>query len=115
MGRKRRCFRKEKNSSGSHQTKDQDVSSLFELALDVLNTHPFLFQRAESEGAEGTGSGTPGASAIATVAANLDTSSSDVPPSPASPGTEAGGQKESKKKKNRCLACKKKVGLTGES
>ena len=63
-------------------------------------------QRAESESAEGA------ACAGAAVAA----STLEDSPSPSSSSQDPDqGPKEGKKKKNRCLSCKKKVGLTGKA
>jgi hypothetical protein len=46
-----------------------------------------------------------------TIAAGYD----DTPIASPASGTDGDSQKDGKKKKNRCLSCKKKVGLTGES
>jgi hypothetical protein len=62
----------------------------------------FVFQRIESEAS---------GSDLAVAAAFAD---DDTPiASPSSSGQDSDGQKDGKKKKNRCLSCKKKVGLTG--
>ena len=59
------------------------------------------FQRTESECSDG-------AAAASTPADIEGPSTSNDPETP-------DGNKDGKKKKNRCLSCKKKVGLTGES
>lgn len=55
-------------------------------------------------------------SECASSGATASTIPDDAPPSTSSPANDAetpDGNKDGKKKKNRCLSCKKKVGLTG--
>ena len=71
------------------------------LCFHSLTKFKLTFQRTESECSDG-------AAAASTPADIEGPSTSNDPETP-------DGNKDGKKKKNRCLSCKKKVGLTGES
>lgn len=66
----------------------------------------FKLQRSETE-ASGSDC------ALAASFADCDDETPIASPSTSS-GQDSDSQKDGKKKKNRCLSCKKKVGLTGE-
>ena len=83
------------------QFSNESKNECYFLCFHSLTKFTLTFQRTESECSDG-------AAAASTPADIEGPSTSNDPETP-------DGNKDGKKKKNRCLSCKKKVGLTGES